>query len=69
MDRERKMFHLLHEAAYVLVLEAEGTINRKQFDGWREKWMNEMGQLMIEMLAEQQEQEKEKKNEEAISGQ
>jgi hypothetical protein len=59
-EREQRMFTLLHDAAYVLAMEAEGTIKRKQFDDWRTGWLNEMGRLMIEMIAEQGKQVKEK---------
>lgn len=53
-EREKKMFTLLHEVGYILVLQAEGKIQQKQFETWREGWMNEFGRLMLEMLAEQE---------------
>lgn len=54
----QKMFTLLHDVAYMLALQADGHINTKQFEEWRDRWMQEMGRLMIEMIAEQQKGEK-----------
>lgn len=49
----KKAFSLLHDAAYMLALESEGRVTKKQFDDWRTVWMNELGRLLIEMLEEQ----------------
>lgn len=61
-EQEQRMFTLLHDVAYMLALQADGMINTKQFEEWRDRWLQEMGRFMIEMLAEQEEKEKGEKN-------
>ena len=57
-ERERILFTMLHEVATVLVLTAEGTMSQKQFEQWRETWMNEFGRFMLQLVTEQQKKEK-----------
>ena len=60
-----ELARLIADACYLLNLEADGELPRDEYEAWRQRWLREAGQALIEMGGYPNEQEQ--KREQAIA--